>query len=107
MNAAQGDGLSADQTLDLTEAEERSYRSESGLGTDAAGNLVLSGLSSEESRWFIDYKRRSLAYRQTKRDRPVPEDRRRYLALFEKYEYTRAQIIAAENERAVDGPTIN
>jgi hypothetical protein len=72
------------------------------IGKDPEGREVLVGLTFDETAWYFDY----LATR-TGGGRRSSADRDRYLALHNKHEMVRLQVLGAEVQKRTDKPTIN
>ncbi|MBV1929709.1 MAG: hypothetical protein KUG81_09400 [Gammaproteobacteria bacterium] len=80
--------------------EDRSYLTEiRAIATDLNGDETLVGLTEEETEFYLDYSRRSVAGSTT------DEDRDRYVALNDKHEPARIAVISAESELRVDKPS--
>ncbi|MGH1371463.1 MAG: hypothetical protein ACRBBW_05460 [Cellvibrionaceae bacterium] len=80
--------------------EDKAYLSEMrAITTDRNGNETLVGLTEEETEFYLDYSRRSIAGPTT------DEDRDRYIALNDKHEPARISVISAESELRVDKPS--
>ena len=73
------------------------------IATDSAGREVLVGLTFEETEWYFSY----TARRSSDQPRPAghADDRRRYLALHQKHEKARFQVLGAEIQKRTDNPT--
>ncbi|MEJ8846368.1 hypothetical protein [Variovorax rhizosphaerae] len=84
--------LSEDEVAYLTEMRA--------LGTDARGDRVLVGLTEEETDFYVNHGRRRVA---GDRDHS-PENKRRYLELFEKHERVRLAIIGGEVQLRTENP---
>ena len=87
--------------LDLTD-DARAYMSEMRiLSTDFEGNEIMVGLTRDETLRMLEHNRRFLA---NDRDRNE-KSRGDYLALHERHEKARLQVLFAENEaRQLNGP---
>jgi hypothetical protein len=74
------------------------------LATDKNGEQILIGLSVEETKEYFDYVEARVAG-----DAPADDliGGARYLALHEKHEAARFQILIAENELRTTNPTRN
>jgi hypothetical protein len=86
---------------------ERAYLQEMrALATDLQGREVLIGLTFEETEFYLAHSREMMSS-----DELGPnhhhEDGERYLALHEKQERARFEVLAAENQKRVDKPTVN
>jgi hypothetical protein len=68
------------------------------IATDQDGREVLVGLTFEETEWYFDYHAQRLSGHHT-------TNRRRFLALYEKHEQARLQVIGAEFQKLTDNPT--
>jgi hypothetical protein len=76
------------------------------LTTDAEGREVLVGLSFEETEFYLAHARARLSPDYI---RPADHSARseRYLALHDKHEFERLQVLGAEYQKRVDKPTMN
>jgi hypothetical protein len=72
------------------------------IATDQDGREVLVGLTFEETEWYFDYQAQRLS---GQRGRDHTTNRRRFLALYEKHEQARLQVIGAEFQKQTDNPT--
>lgn len=85
------------------EPGERAYMVEMRMRTtDAQGCEVLVGLTEAESDFYVRY-----SHERMDDDAPRRSDADRFLALNEKHERARFQVLGAEHEPRVDQPTRN
>lgn len=80
--------------LDLTDSERALHQDMRGLSIDKDGNEVLSGLTHEESIFYIE----CLHLRAANSDAVRGRDFDRWVGLDEKYEFARFRMIAADAE---------
>lgn len=80
--------------LDLTDSERAFHKDMHDLSIDKDGNEVLSGLTHEESIFYIA----CLHLRTANPDSVRGEDFDRWVGLDEKHEYARFKMIAADAE---------
>ncbi|MEZ0194269.1 hypothetical protein AB9U01_09410 [Pseudomonas qingdaonensis] len=83
--------------LRLTEGEKHYFLEMRALSTDAEGNDIFVGLTSDESEryHFLSNPLRHGA----------PEENEEYLALNQKHELARHQVLAAEHIKRTESPT--
>jgi len=88
--------------LELTD-DHRAYLNEMrALSTDRDGNEVFVGLSVEESKRYLSY---SLLDENGSRKRKTRDERSEYLALHDKHEAARFQVLGAEHVLRTMTPT--
>ncbi|QAU44205.1 hypothetical protein [Bradyrhizobium guangzhouense] len=73
------------------------------ITTDADGREVLVGLSADETDWYFAYSARRLSGEP--RGPNHSADRERYLALHDRHERTRLEVLGAEIQQRTDKPT--
>jgi len=82
--------------LKLTEGDKRYLEELRALSTDSQGRDIFVGLTSEESERY---------YFLSNPHRHNPDDGKEYLALHEKHELARHQVLAAEHIKRTESPT--
>ena len=73
------------------------------ITTDVDGREVLVGLSAEETEWYFAYGARRSAGEP--RGANHSADRERYLALHDKHQRARFEVLGAEMQKRSDNPT--
>jgi hypothetical protein len=73
------------------------------ITTDGTGREVLVGLTAEETDWYFAYTARRMS--DAARGPHHSEDRERYLALHDRHEHARFQVLGAEIQKRTDSPT--
>jgi hypothetical protein len=73
------------------------------IAKDRAGREVLVGLTGEETDWYFAYSAKRLSG--VSRGKDHSDDRERYLALHNKHEIARLQVLGAEVQKRTDSPT--
>lgn|SRR5690606_37695298 len=96
-----GDGME----LELDDGERMALRQNRALGTDKAGNEIFVGLSREESLDYLAYRRQSSLVMRAAGIRPDKERRLHGMALREKHERARLQIVGTMIEKENFGGT--
>lgn len=90
--------------LKITDSRRAALTDTRSLATDKDGNEVLVGLTLEETLFYLNYGEQRLSQR-SQNKRPDKDDRRRYLALHEKHEIQRLQVLGADIELRNEKPT--
>lgn len=85
--------------IEFSDSERSFLEQMRGLARDDDGQEVLVGLTAEETEFYVLYGRKR-ASGERNRD---PSSRDRYLALHQKHDLARQQVIHAENEARRDG----
>lgn len=91
--------------LELTPDEERFYLSENALSRDASDNLILVGLSLEESIWLVETGRSYAAIGRRAFETKFMQDQ--YWLLYERHRNELMKIAYAIDEIKSSDPTIN
>jgi hypothetical protein len=73
------------------------------IATDSTGREVLVGLTAEETDWYFAYTEKRMS--DAPRGQNHGNDRARYLALHDRHERARFQVLGAEIEKRTDSPT--